>query len=201
MSRRTGFFVISLLVLAVLGLTLLTASQAFTHSAAQAAQSGGEQTLQALLGEVHELRVTLQRANLNTYHAQITIERLKLQQQRVDRLQAQLGEVRKQLAETRNHLDWLPKHVKNAEMELAKETDAAKQADKEKGLQNARAELEETTRKEQQEQTYETQIQAQLQIEQAKLTELNERLDTLQRELETQMATDKPQSGKRPDKD
>jgi len=39
----------------------------------------------------------------------------------------------------------------------------------------------------------------QLQAEQAKLNELNERLDTLQRELETLMSGDKPQpSGKRP---
>jgi hypothetical protein len=41
-----------------------------------------------------------------------------------------------------------------------------------------------------------------LQTEQAKLNELNERLDTLQRELETQMSNDKPQpSGKHPEQD
>jgi hypothetical protein len=200
MSRRTGFFVISLFVLAVLGLISLTTSQVFSNSFAQAAQSGGEQTLQALLSEVHELRVTLQRANLNTYHAQITIERMKLQQQRVDRLQAQLVEVRKQLAETRKPLSWIPTTLKNDEMRLAQETDAAKRADLERGIRHLKVELEEATQKEQQEQAYETQLNAQLQIEQAKLAELNERLDTLQRELETQMATDKPQSGKRPDK-
>jgi hypothetical protein len=76
MSRRTGLFVISLLILAVLGLSLLTAARAFTNSAAQPAQS--DQTLQSLLSEVHQLRLVLQRANLNTYHAQITIERMKL---------------------------------------------------------------------------------------------------------------------------
>jgi hypothetical protein len=49
-----------------------------------------------------------------------------------------------------------------------------------------------------QEHAAETQLNAQLQPEQARLTELSDRLDTLQRELETQMATDKPPSGKRP---
>jgi|GEM_PF-6170201 len=49
-----------------------------------------------------------------------------------------------------------------------------------------------------QERAAETQLKAQLQPGQAKLTELNGRLDTLQREPETQMATDKPPGGKRP---
>ena len=198
MSRRTGLFIVSLLVLAVLGLSLLTAAKTFSSSA-QPVQS--EQTLQTLLGEVHQLRLVLQRANLNTYHAQITIERMKLQQQRVDRLTAQLGEVRKQLAETRKPLSWIPGNMRADEMRLAQETDAAKRADFERSIRQLKAELEEATRKEQQEQAYETQLNAQLLVEQAKLAELNERLDILQRELETQMATDKPPSGKRPDKD
>lgn len=49
-----------------------------------------------------------------------------------------------------------------------------------------------------QEHAAETQLNAQLQLEQARPTELSDRLDTLQRELGTQMATDKPPSGKRP---
>ncbi len=196
MSRRTSLFVSALLVLAVLSLSLLTAAKAFSSSA-QPLQS--DQTLQTLLGEVHQLRLVLQRANLNTYHAQITIERMKLQQQRVDRLTTQLGEIRNQLAETRKPLSWIPATMKNDEMRLAQETDVAKRADLERSIQSLKVDLEEATRKEQQQQIYEAQLQAQLQSEQAKLAELNERLDSLQRELETQMSNDKPQpSGKRP---
>lgn len=198
MTRRTGFFVICLLAPAVLGLTSLTASKAFTDSAAQPLQS--DQTLQSLLSEVHGLRVAIQRSNLNTYHAQITIERMKLQQQRVDRLQAQLGDIRKQLAETRKNLShWSSVDLKQVEMDLARETDAAKRAEREMNYQYFKSQLEEFTQKEQQEHAAETQINAQLQLEQAKLNDLNERLDILQRELETQLSTDKPQSsGKRP---
>ena len=76
-------------------------------------------------------------------------------------------------------------------MRLAQETDAAKRAEAERSLQSLKVELEEVNRKEQQEQAYEVQLQAQLQTEQAKLAELNERLDTLQRELETQMSKSK----------
>ncbi len=199
MSRRTGLFIISLLILAVLGLTLLTASQAFTNISAQAAQSSSEQTMQALLSEVHQLRLAIQRSNLNTYHAQITIERMKLQQQRVDRLTAQLGEARNQVASTRKALSETSRALKGAEMGLAHDANAAERADRERSIRDYKAELEELTRKEQQEQASETQLSAQLQLEQIKLTDLNERLDTLQRELETQISNDKPQqSGKRP---
>ena len=199
MSRLKEMFAVVLLVLAVFGLTSLIGSSAFTQSNARPAQGSGDPTLQALLSEVHELRVTMQRANLNTYHAQITIERLKLQQQRVDRLTAQLGEVRKQLAETRKTFSQNSDNMKSFERKLAKETDAAERARLEPSIQSWKAELEELNQKEQQEQAYETQLNAQLQLEQAKLAELSDRLDTLQRELETQLSTDKPKpSDKRP---
>jgi len=197
MSRRTGFFVICLLALAVLGLTSLTASKAFTESAAQPAQS--EQTMQALLSEAHQLRLAIQRANLNTYHAQITVERMKLQQQRVDRLSDQLNDIRHQLADTRKALSQKSTELRTVEMTNAQETNAAQRAEREVSIKAYKFEIEELNQKEQQQQGYETQLIAQLQIEQAKLNELNERLDTLQRELEAQMSTDKPQpSGKRP---
>ena len=89
--------------------------------------------------------------------------------------------------------------MKAEEMRLAQESNAAKRGEIEGAIQRIKGELEEVTAKEQQEHEVEMQLNAQLQIEQAKLTELNERLDTLQRELERQMATDKTQpSGKRP---
>ena len=197
MSRRTGFFVVCLLALAVVGLTSLAASRAFTDSAAKAAQN--DPTLQALLSEVHELRVALQRSNLNTYHAQITIERMKLQQQRVDRLQGQLDEARNRLAGVRKLLADNSEALKGAEMGLAEEPTTAGRAERERSIQRFKAELEGLTQKEQQEQGYETQLNSQLQLEKVKLNELSERLDTLQRELEAQMSTDRPQpGGKRP---
>ena len=86
-------------------------------------------------------------------------------------------------------------------MGLAQETNASERADRERYSQRVKAELEELIRKEQHEQALETQLNAQLQLEQIKLTEFNERLDKLERGLETQMSNEKPQqSGKRPEK-
>jgi hypothetical protein len=200
MSSRTKLFVISLLVLALVGLTSFTDSQAFTDRDAQPVQS--EQTLQALLSEVHLLRLAIQRANLNTYNAQITIERMKLSQQRVDRLQVQLGNIRNQLVETRKRMSEMSADIKGTEEVNSKETDETMRINREGVIRGRKAELEELIQKELQEQGYETLLNGQLQIEQAKLSELNERLDILQRELETQISTDKPQqSGKPPEKD
>jgi hypothetical protein len=199
MSRRTGLFVISLPVLAVLVLTSLTASKAFTDRDVQPVQS--EQTLQALLSEVHLLRLAIQRANLNTYNAQITIERMKLSQQRVDSIQVQLGDVRKQLVETRKRLSEISTDIKSTEELNSKETDETMRTNREGVIRGRKAELEELIQKELQDQGYETLLNGQLQIERAKLSELNDRLDTLQRELEMQISTDKPQqSGKPPEK-
>ena len=199
MSRHTRLLMICLLVLVALGLTSFTASQSLTPSSAQSAQSSGELTLQALLGEVHQLRVAMQRSNLNTYHAQITIERMKLQQQRVDRLNSQLNDTHQQLIEIRTRVTQFSTAAKNAESELMKEANVAKRAEREEVLQSLKGEIEMLTQKEQQQREIESQLQTQLQLEQAKLTELNERLDALQRELETQLSTDKQApSGKRP---
>jgi translation initiation factor 2B subunit (eIF-2B alpha/beta/delta family) len=124
---------------------------------------------------------------------------MKLQQQRVDRLNVQLGEIRSQLVKTRASMAQFSTVMKNVESELARETNAARRADLEQSSQSFKAQLEEATQKEQQQHEAEIQLTAQVQLEQAKLTELSERLDTLQRELETQLAPDKlPPSGKQP---
>ena len=199
MSHIKSSLVCCLLCLMVLGLTSLTAPQAFTHSSSQASQGDGGQTLPALLSEVHELRLAIQQSNLNTYHAQITIERMRIQQQRVDRITVQLGDLRGQLTRTKMDSSRLSEHLKETESQLPQETDAAKRAEKEQNYRAVKSELARLTQLEQEQLERETQLNGQLQVEQAKLAEFNERLDTLQRELEVPPAAEKPQpSGKRP---
>jgi chromosome segregation ATPase len=201
MSRRTLFFVVPLLVLVVSSLTIFTVSKASTNSAVQAGQSDGGQPMQELVSEIRQLRLAIQKTNLSTYHAQITIERMKLQQQRVYSLDAQLGAIRNQLASTRKILSQLSAQLKSCEEVHARETDAAARTVREGEIRGIKAELEEMIQKEQQQQEAETQLNTQFMLAQATLADLNERLDALQRELETHMTADKPQqqSGKRPE--
>jgi chromosome segregation ATPase len=197
MSRRTGLFSISLLILVVLGLSSFIAVKAFTGTVEQPVQA--DQTLQALLNEVRELRLAIQRANLKTYHAQVTTERMKLQQQRVDHLMAQLDGARNQIAATRKDIAQKLASLKGNDVGLAQETKAEERADRERYSQSLKTELEELTRKEQNEQALESQLNGQLQLEQLKLNEYNERLDKLERELEAQLSDEKSQQGaKRP---
>src|SRR6185436_4249197 len=98
MSHFKSLTVMGALWLVIFSLTALRASEPLTGTPAPAAQSDGAQVMQALLSEVHELRLALQRSNLNAYHAQITIERMRIERQQVDRLSARLDEVRIQTA-------------------------------------------------------------------------------------------------------
>src|SRR5713101_3329534 len=55
------------------------------------------QTLQALLTEVHQLRIALERSTQIAPRIQIAVERLKLQQEQVARVSRQLQDLRHEL--------------------------------------------------------------------------------------------------------
>jgi len=182
------------LSLSVIGLLVILGCASFSNPSApiaavnQSPQSDNGQPMQALLNEVRQLRLAIQRSNLNTYHAQVTLERLRLQQQRVDRLNEKLEKVRAELAEIRSHQARLPEDLKRVEDELAKETDPNRRRELEGIQQYLKRAPEHLVEMQEQEAL----LAGQLQPEQAKLNELNERLDALQKELEV---VDKPQPG------
>jgi len=62
-----------------------------------------------------------------------------------------------------------------------------------------KSQVERQGEREQRQRERETQLTSQLQVEDAKLSELGDRLDAIERDLEKQLSTDKPQpGGKRP---
>ena len=148
--------------------------------------------MQALVNEVRQLRLAIQRSNLNTYHAQVTLERFRLQQQQVNRVNEKLDVVRSRLAQLKLDQTRVSADAKRVEDNLTTETDPGKRHDLEAFRQSLKLELERMVPTETQAREQETLLTGQLQIEQAKLAELNERLDALQKELEF---VDKPQPG------
>ena len=190
MSKLKGSLIGSIVVLAVLGFAAFSTSRAISYPVTQASQTDSGQTMQALLGEVRQLRLAIQRSNLNTYHAQVTLERLRLQQQRVDRLTEKLGEARKELAAMRRNMAELPEASKKLEAQLARESDANKRRELEGKQELFKSMIETAPEEVAKLQETESALSGQLQIEQVKLNELNDRLDTLQKELEV---VDKPQ--------
>lgn len=60
-----------------------------------------EQSLQELVAEVRQLRATLQRMNAAVYKGQVLLERVKLQQEQVNRISRELAQVREDVQELR----------------------------------------------------------------------------------------------------
>lgn len=158
----------------------------------EAATQKDEQTLRSLLDEVRQLRVALQRANLNAYRAQITVERLRIQQDRVDRLARELEGVRREISEQGGWLARLPERLKDLENQLNVETNPTRRAQIETEYKDHKFSLEQTTKRAEQRREREAELGKQLQAEQLKLNELNDRLETLDREIEKQVTEETP---------
>jgi len=196
MSQAQRFLAFGILLLVCLSFTSFSRPQANTNSVNQPQQGDSGQTMQALLNEVRQLRLAIQRSNLNAYHAQVTFERVRMQQQRVDRLNEKLSEVREQIAKIKMEQARLPEQARVAEGSLSQETDPARRRSLEDMQKGLKYEIERLSQMETNLRETESQLNGQLQIEQAKLSELNDSLDALQKELEVEGKPQQP-GGKR----
>jgi chromosome segregation ATPase len=199
MLRIKSISIICLLFLTVAVFASFGRSQTETNNKAKAAQGDNEQTMQALLNEVRQLRLAIQKSNLSAYHAQVLIERMRSQRQSMDRLTDRLRETRNQIAGLKMPLADFLAELKKIEGRLSQEHDAEKRQDLEEQQETFKTRLGTLAQEEARLREVESQSAAQLQIEQARLAELNDQLDALQRELEMPPAENKqPQGGKRP---
>lgn len=160
----------------IAGLFLLPA-RAFGQSST-AVRPTPEQSLQELVTEVRQLRATLQRMNAAVYKGQVILERLKLQQEQVSRINRELRDARDNLSDLR------------AQQSKMKEVLGRVEADIEKGVQrdadriSLKAELEVLRQREQRLAMRETELANELEGERAKLNELNYKLNmVLEHEL------------------
>jgi hypothetical protein len=197
MSRIKTISVICFLFLATSIFGSFASPQTTVNNPAKTAQ--GEQTMQALLNEVRQLRIAIQQSNLSAYRTQVIVERMRSQQQRVDRLTERLRETRDRIANWKRGQAEMQDELKIIEARINRATEVADRAhweEQQERLKNRLASMaQENTRLQEQE----SQLAAQSNIEQARLAEFNDQLDALQRELETQPVESKsPQDGKRP---
>lgn len=153
-------------------------------SAAQAqSQTSDAPTLHALLAEVHQLRLALERSAQIAPRIQIAVERLKLQQDKVGRTAQQLDELRRDLDRSRLDQPKLQERVQAIESQAGQAVDPAQRRDLEQGLKQFKLEAEQAEKSLLQMQAREGELAGQLQSEQARLTELNDRLDQIERAL------------------
>ena len=152
-------------------------NHAQTRTRIDAGSSKQEQVMQGLLDEVHQLRLAMQQIGVNAYRGQVMVERLRLQQERVDRITRELEGVKTQIGE-----------MKAVQLTYKDKLDEAeKQQDKgmlsEAAVKMTRLGLEEFKRTEQSLSERENQLTGDLAIERASLDDLNKRLDGLEREM------------------
>ncbi len=184
MFRLKTISIICLIFLTTLFFISFAEPQTTTKSADKATQGEAEQTMQALLNEVRQLRLAIQRSNLTAHHSQVIIERMRTQRQQVDRLSDRLRGSRDQIAHLKMEQTEHQHELKKIEDRLSQQTDVVVISELEERRDHHKRRLEFLVQEEARVKENESQSAAQLLIEQAKLGELNDQLDALQRELE-----------------
>jgi len=203
MLRIKSISIICLLFLTTLIFISFGGPQTATGNNATATQGDNGQAMQALVNEVRQLRLAIQGANLGAHRSQVIIERMRSQQQTVDRVAERLRWARDEASRFRMYLPLQQAEIQNRlkliEDDLSENLGANARRAKERELETTKQRLGMMGQEETRLRENESQLAAQLQIEQAKLAELNDQLDALQRELEMPPVENKPsQGGKRP---
>jgi chromosome segregation ATPase len=193
MSPGKDFAIRRFFSLVVLCLAASGAALAQTQPPPNPAPADQGQTIQALLNEVRQLRLAIERMSLSAYRAQIAVERLRLQQERVERLTQDLDAVRDQIRD-----EDLQEPLMKELIEGMETKERAGTGD-EMELKMLKAQIEQRGQRMKQLRERETQLMAQLDVERANLSDIIYRLDVLERELESPSPAGEPQSsGRRP---
>jgi chromosome segregation ATPase len=145
--------------------------------------SSDPQTLQTLLSEVHQLRLALERSTQMAPRIQIAVERLKLQQEQVARTTRLLEDLRHNMDKSRSDLSKNQQRLEAMTAEFDQSTDPNRKRELDEVTKMLKFENEQTEKALQQMQAREGELAGQLQSEQPRLTELNDRLDQIERAL------------------
>ena len=153
---------------------------AFTASAARA---DNQATLDALLTEVRELRLAVQRAAAVGPRLQLAMRRLDWQEQRVVRVSDQLANLRNRMRDLTGRQAEMTAALKHAEAEMANAEKPDDRKRLEDHLRRLKAELDLIPSQEAQLRAEEAEVAAQVRTEQAKADELAARIEGLERAL------------------
>ena len=154
-----------------------------TRKNAEASTDEDRQVLQALLEEMRQLRLAIQRTQVVSQRIQVTLERIRLQQAHVDSLARSLESVRSRLVEIRSARPRMEDQIRDME-ESMNQVDANRRAEMETQIKEGKGRLSILAREEEQIRQREAQLSADLQFAQAKLSDLDNQLDNMMHELE-----------------
>lgn len=163
-----------------------------------AAQTDERQVLHAILTEIQQLRNHIERNNLNTFRAQLIFERIRLHQERADRLSRQLEDVRGQITSLKADEQRLMENIKNTESQMEQERDQAELARLQNERKEAKSFLEQQRTLREAQGERENELNSQLQDKRRTLASLNTRLEALEREIEMQLTDNGSDSTRKP---
>jgi hypothetical protein len=146
-------------------------------------QSSDSASLQALVTEIHQLRLAVERAGATTPKIQIALQRLQLQEQKVTRISGQLADVRRQIAASSEHNPFATL-LENMNTKIEQEQDASHRKALEEQVRGFKVAMEQQSRIVQQLRADEAELAGSLRLEQAKADELNDHLAALERSLD-----------------
>jgi hypothetical protein len=142
-------------------------------------------TIQALLIEVRQLRLALEKSALLGPRMQIAMQRVQLQEQKIARLSEQLDEVKKEAGRDASHRAQVAAQLGATEQQLSGQTDAARRRILEDQAARLRTEASDTMAQ-QLSSAREGEIATALQNERAVLNELNGKLNSMEQALDAQ---------------
>lgn len=147
--------------------------------------------LQALLNEVRLLRQTIQNTNLYAYRGQIIIERIRAQRDRVTRLTNTLEDVRGEINNLAVQGPHLEERIKELSERIENEADTKQRAELENEFRAIKQAVSLGKQREEELRKRESLLTATLSEEQAKLENLENRLELLESELERNIESQK----------
>jgi predicted nucleic acid-binding Zn-ribbon protein len=192
--KHTANHFTSLLRLALVTLSLPCAAyaQQATMNAPQTTEARAEtHLLKALLDEVRALRLAVQSSSLSQHRAQILLERIGRQQDRIEGLSADLEQLRAEMQELANPARY-DDELREMETAISATSDPqarAAQIQAYEALKHSLARQRQADQQElQRQQERERVLDAKLRMEQARLAEMQEQLEAVERELDRQVA-------------
>ena len=163
---------------AVFALFIVTAAGAQTASP-------DTQALQALVTEIRQLRQDLQATTIVTQRVQIVLYRLQTQTALVTRASSRLDDARSSHGNAQSELKRVSGLIPRLEEEIRTTQDTALRKNREENLLQVKANIERTTADQQRLQSREIEAETQYRAEQAKLGDLQDQLDRLDKLLDT----------------
>jgi chromosome segregation ATPase len=147
------------------------------------AQSGGTDTLSALLVEVRQLRIAMERAATVTPQIQLLGSRLSVQNERLARAGHDHASARQELDEISAALAQIASRIPELESRAAQESNPAQQRQLAQEHAAAREQASELAAREQRLRARENELAAVLGAEETQWAEINRRVDEVERSL------------------